>query len=109
MQRYAALPDPARVADGYHYSAEAQRIFPRYHVVAAMLVQVERLDPDALPAVPDLVEILNEAADTAQSSLTPPASPAEQAEAAAEERSLFPSLTRGMAEVGDTAIALERR
>jgi hypothetical protein len=91
VRRYAVLPNQGRAEDGYHYSAEAWRIFPRYNVVAALLVEVERLDPDALPAVPDLVGTLIKAADTAQSIFTQPTSNEVEAEAMAEERSLFRS------------------
>ena len=46
---YAQLPNQGRAADGFRYQARARRIFPRYNVVEAMLVEVERLDPERLP------------------------------------------------------------
>jgi hypothetical protein len=46
---YAQLPNQGRAADAFHYSSRVRRIFPRYNVVEAMLVEVERLDPDRLP------------------------------------------------------------
>jgi hypothetical protein len=56
--RYAALPNHGRAEDGYHYRPKAWRIFPRYNVVAAILEQVERLDPDRLPELSSLFDVL---------------------------------------------------
>jgi hypothetical protein len=94
-RRYAALPNQGRAADGYHYRREAWRVFPRYNVVEAILVQVERLDPDRLPKLSDLVDALAQAADTAQSPLTQPAINKVAAAAMAEERRLFRSTLQG--------------
>ena len=93
--RYAALPNHGRAEDGYHYRPEAWRIFPRYNVVAAILEQVERLDPDRLPELPSLFDALVEAANTAQSPFTDPPSNEVAAEAMAEERRLFRSTLQG--------------
>ncbi|MFC6016298.1 hypothetical protein ACFP2T_08815 [Plantactinospora solaniradicis] len=101
---YAALPNQGRAEDGYHYRPEAWRIFPRYNVVAAILEEVERLDPDRLPELPDLVDVLAEAGDTAQSSFTRTASNAAEAEAMAEERRLFRSTLRGWVTSGDVRV-----
>ncbi|MEV0351087.1 hypothetical protein AB0H88_35340 [Nonomuraea sp. NPDC050680] len=89
--KYAALPNEGRSAFGYNYRPEAWRIFPRYNVIAAILEHVERLDPDRLPEFSDLVDALSEAADTAQSPFTQPASNKTEAKAMAEERRLFQS------------------
>jgi hypothetical protein len=64
-REYAVLPDGGRAEDGFHYRPDAWRIFPRYHVVAAILVEVERLDPDRLPALNGLIDALVEAAEAA--------------------------------------------
>ncbi|GAB2663567.1 hypothetical protein GCM10009743_44980 [Kribbella swartbergensis] len=48
-EMYAQLPNQGRGAGGLLYSPGARRIFPRYNAVEAMLLEVERLDPDRLP------------------------------------------------------------
>ncbi|WP_184725091.1 hypothetical protein [Streptosporangium saharense] len=93
--RYGELPNRGRAVDGYNYSPEAWRIFPRYNVVAAILEQVERLDPDHLPEFSALVDALAEAADTAQSPFTQPESNEAAAKVMAEERHLFQSTLQG--------------
>src|SRR4051812_5002427 len=45
---------------------------PRYNVVEAMLVEVERLDPDRLPDLHTLAHALVRATDMAQSPFTQP-------------------------------------
>lgn len=99
---YAALPDQGRA--GFGYSPEAYRIFPRYNVVEAILAQVERLDPDRLPDQPGLVARLLEAAATAQSPLTEPASNEVAAAVMAEERRLFSSAVQEWAGRGDLQV-----
>ncbi|PWK84671.1 hypothetical protein C8D88_108287 [Lentzea atacamensis] len=83
---YAALPPERRRRLGDH-TDEEKRIFPRQNVVAAMLREIERLDPDDLPP-PDRLAALATAATTAQSVFTTDLGPIE-AEAAAAERELF--------------------
>ncbi|WP_326568053.1 hypothetical protein VSH64_40645 [Amycolatopsis rhabdoformis] len=84
-ERYAELPDQGR--DGY--SVEAQRTYPRYNVVAAMLTEVERLDPDDLPPVQPLAAALMHAAETARSVFTDPPTGPIEAEAMSAERQRF--------------------
>lgn len=93
--RYGELPNQGRAVDGYNYSPEAWLIFPRYNVVAAILEQVERLDPERLPEFSGLVETLAEAADTAQPPFTQPESNEVAAKAMAEERRLFQTILQG--------------
>jgi hypothetical protein len=83
---YAKLPRQGG-RDGY--SPRALRVFPRYQVVQAMLVQVERLDPDQLPDLEGLAAALDRAAFGAQSPFTDPPGGAVQAEVMANERGLF--------------------
>jgi hypothetical protein len=45
---YAKLPNRR---ESESYSSRALRIVPRYQVVQAMLVEVERLDPDHMPDI----------------------------------------------------------
>ncbi|GAA3149452.1 hypothetical protein [Nonomuraea roseoviolacea] len=101
---YAALPDEGRSAFGYSYRREAWRIFPRYNVIAAILEHVERLDPDRLPEFADLVDALSEAAETAQSPFTQPASNRTEAKAMAEERRLFQSILQDWATRADLPV-----
>lgn len=84
--QYAALPDEGRKRWGY--TVEAKRIFPRYNLVAAMLVEVERLDPDDLPE--PLATALVAAAETAHVATFGRT----EAKAAGEERELFLSAVR---------------
>lgn len=70
VDRYAGIPDQGRASGGY--SLEAKWVFPQYNVVAAMLVEVERLDPDDLPPAPALSDALVRAAEKAQSPFTDP-------------------------------------
>ncbi|NUP81899.1 MAG: hypothetical protein HOV96_30615 [Nonomuraea sp.] len=104
VDKYAALPNQGRSSNGYDYLPEAWRIFPRYNVIAAILEHVERLDPDRLPEFSDLVDALSEAADTAQSPFTQPASNKTAAKAMAEERRLFRSTLRDWATRADLAV-----
>jgi hypothetical protein len=86
--RYSRLPNHGRAADGYHYTDEAKAIFPRYGVVDAVLVEVERLDGDRLPGSSRLADLLVRAAGTAGPVFTDPAREIE-AQAASEERDRF--------------------
>jgi hypothetical protein len=88
--KYATLPNHGRTDDGDH-SPEARRTFPRYHVVAAILEQVERLDPEQLPGLSDLVDALSDAAGTAESVFTQPVTNAVEGQVMAEERERFRS------------------
>ncbi|MDH6461852.1 hypothetical protein M2302_002027 [Micromonospora sp. A200] len=103
-REYPALPHQACAKNGFHYQPEARGIFPRYHVVEAILVEVERLDPDLLPELAGLVDALVEAADGAHSPLTQPAGNEVEAEAMAAERRLFRSTVHGWLAGGDLRV-----
>jgi hypothetical protein len=49
-ERYAEIANRAgdRESDGYHYTPEALSTFPRYNVVNAILVEIERIHPGSL-------------------------------------------------------------
>ncbi|MEV4713839.1 hypothetical protein [Micromonospora sp. NPDC049374] len=83
---YAKLPRQGRRGGS---SPTALRIFPRYQVVRAMLLEVERLDPDRLPGIDGLAAALDRAAFSAQSPFTDPPGGPIQAEVMADERGLF--------------------
>ncbi|GAA2568199.1 hypothetical protein GCM10010435_47530 [Winogradskya consettensis] len=85
--RYSLLPGGGR--EGYHYTTEAKQIFPRYNVVEAILTEVERLDPESLPAVETVAEWLFVAAEAAQSPFTELPNDEIETEAIALERRLF--------------------
>ncbi len=89
QREYSQLPKGGREADGYYYTTEAKRIFPRYNVVDAMLIEVERLDPDRLPGVDVVTSTLLTAAENAESPFTKPTHDEVQAQAMADERRLF--------------------
>jgi hypothetical protein len=89
QREYSHLPNDGRQADGYHYTTEARRILPRYNVVEAMLVEVERLDPDRLPGVDVVTSMLLAAAASAQSLFTSTPDDEIQAQSMADERRLF--------------------
>jgi hypothetical protein len=92
--RYAELPDEGRAHDGFRYSSEAKRIYPRYNVVRAMLEEVERLDPDRLPGLEPLTACLVEAAETAQSVFTTGRHGRVETDAMDAEHRLFSSAVR---------------
>lgn len=98
---YAALPDDGR--RGFDYTDEAKRIFPRYNVVAAMLWEVERLDPDDLPPVDRLTTALATAASSARSVFTTDLG-AVEAEATAAERELFRRAIRSWVAAEDLVV-----
>jgi hypothetical protein len=69
-ERYSQLPGQGRAADGYHYTDEARSIFPRYNVVNAILVEIERLEGDDLPEPAELADWMAFVAAEAQSLFT---------------------------------------
>lgn len=88
-RQYATLPNQGRAEDGYRYSLQAKRIFPRYNVVRAILEEVERLDPDQLPDLPRVSAALARAAEEAQSAFTQPPIGDVEAEVIGAERRRF--------------------
>lgn len=82
----AVVRASGRAASGH--TDEEKRIYPRYHVVDAMLSEVERLDPGDLPPLDRLAAELATAATTAQSIFTANLG-AIEAEVTGAERDLF--------------------
>ncbi|XVU28646.1 hypothetical protein ACQPZJ_16815 [Actinoplanes sp. CA-054009] len=84
-----------RYAERVHdvISPEAKRIHPRYNLVADILEQVERLDPDDLPDVDSLTGILLAAAEVEQPSDSRAADHIE-AQAVSAERERYRSAVR---------------
>lgn len=102
-ERYAALPGQGRVGAGY--SLDAKRVYPRYNVVAAILDEVERLDPDRLPEVEPLAAHLVWAAGNARSSFTEPPLGAAEAEAIGDERRRFEGAVQDWMSGADLVVA----
>src|SRR6476646_4711220 len=59
-----------RQQDGYHYTDAALATFPRYNVLNAIRVQVERIDPDRLGDVEVTRSRLARAGETANDDFT---------------------------------------
>jgi hypothetical protein len=84
-----------REKDGYHYTDEARRTFPRYNVLAAILEEVETLAPEALGTKEDTRELLL-VASLANSSFTQPAEDEIAAAVIRDERDAFVRFIRGI-------------
>lgn len=78
-----------RAGDGYNYTDEALDIFPRYQVLSAILVEVERLVPADFGTLEEAREILCIAGRTAESIFTKSPHSAIQSRAMEEEREAF--------------------
>lgn len=92
--RYRVLSEGGRDRVGKEYSDEAYDTYPRYNVLKAILTEIERIDSDALPKYPDLVELLVFAVQAADSVFTvDPHSPIAAA-AMADERQQFVDMIR---------------
>jgi hypothetical protein len=87
--KYQAINDQGGARFGHGYTDKAYDTFPRYNVLDAILIDIERLDSDDLPALENLAELLILAGHTAQSVfIEKPSSPIESA-AIADERQQF--------------------
>jgi len=83
-EKYGELAQGSR--SGFGYTKEALHVFPRYHVLKAMLVEIERHNPATFKTVDEAKRKLSAAAAHAQDMFTePPNGPIEQA-AMKEER-----------------------
>jgi len=86
---YQELNDRGAGRAGSGYTDKAYDTFPRYNTMDAILTEIERLDSEALPEFPELVELLTLAGEVAESMFTEkPSSPIEAA-AIADERQRF--------------------
>jgi hypothetical protein len=85
-----------RESDGYHYTPGALATFPRYNVLNALRVEVERLDPAKLGDLENARQLLVAAGETAQDDFTRPPTGVIEQRAMAEERSAFLSHIRGL-------------
>jgi hypothetical protein len=90
-QRYSEIVRKKgdRQRDGYHYSPEALATFPRFNVLNAIRVELERIDPVKLGDVEDTRGLLVLAGETAQDDFTQKPISEIDERAMAEERGDF--------------------
>ena len=84
--------------DGWEYAPEALGIFPRYNVLKAIQVELERLDPASLTDLPETRELLLLAGMTAEDEFTMEPIGVIDASTIADEREAFCRFIRGLAE-----------
>lgn len=78
-----------RASDGYHYTSEALRVFPRYNVLKAIRVEIEGLEPAELVDLAETRELILIAGRDANDDFTRnPLGPID-ADAMADEREAF--------------------
>jgi len=72
FQRYSEIVRKKgdRQRDGYHYTPEALATYPRYNVLSAIRVEIERIDPANLGDVEETRTLLVLAGETAQDDFT---------------------------------------
>jgi hypothetical protein len=90
-QRYSEIARKPgdRQRDGYHYTPEALATFPRYNVLNAIRVELERIDPANLGEVEQTRALLVRAGETAQDDFTQMPIGEIDERASAEERGDF--------------------
>jgi hypothetical protein len=87
-----------RKSDGYHYTDEALNTFPRYQVLNAILIDIERLRPEQFKSVKEAEELIGLAGRTAESLFTKSPHSEIQMKAMAEEREAFCDYLSGVSE-----------
>ena len=83
---YQKLMDQRQARIGSGYSKKAYDIFPRYHALAAILTEIERIDAESLPKEAELRELLTVAGYAAESMFTQNPNSEIEATAIADER-----------------------
>ncbi len=102
-RRYADLASTGKDRAGYEYTPEALGIFPRYHVLNAVLVEIERHRANEFASLDEAKRAFRAMAADAQNIFTqPPNGPIEQ-RAMSEERE---ALDRFIANLTDTDLAV---
>ena len=96
---YQKLLDHSLDRIGSGYTDEAYDTFPRYHALAAILTEVERIDAENLPEDRELCERLVAAGHAAESVFTKNLSSGIEAAAIADERQEFERMVRGISVV----------
>jgi len=95
---YQKLMDQDRARIGSGYSDQAYDTFPRYHALAAILAEIERIDAEKLPVEAELHELLIIAGHTAESIFTKDTSSEIGAAAIADERQAFEETIQGFSQ-----------
>jgi len=88
-----------RQQDGYHYTPNALATFPRYNVLNAIRVEVERIDPAKLGDADNAKALLIIAGETAQDDFTQRPIGEIDERAMAEEREAFCRYVRGLSPI----------
>lgn len=94
--RYAELPNDGRDKDGYHYTKQALDTFPRYNVLNAIRVELDRIDPVALVDLESTRALVLDAGMNAQDGFTRDPIGSIDAAAMSDEREAFCSYIRGL-------------
>jgi hypothetical protein len=89
-----------REPDGYHYTPVALAAFPRYHVLGAIRVELERIDPASLENLEDTRALLVVAGMAAEDMFTRPHGEMQQ-RAMAEEREAFCRYVAGLIQLAE--------
>jgi hypothetical protein len=87
-----------RAADRYHYTPEALGVFPRYNVLRAIRVEIERINPNELNDLADARDLLLLAGVAADDDFTRKPIGEIDADAMASERDKFSDFVRGLSD-----------
>lgn len=87
-----------RAADRYHYTPEALGVFPRYNVLNAIRIELERIDPNELDDLNDTRELIVLAGTAADDDFTRKPIGQIDADAMARERESFCDFIRGLSD-----------
>ena len=94
--RYTELPNAGRDTDGYNYTKEALDTFPRYNVLNAIRVELDRIDPTTLVDLEGTRALIVDAGKNAEDDFTRnPIGPIDAA-AMTDEREAFCSYIRSL-------------
>lgn len=88
------VPEPV----AYTYSPQALRTFPRYHVLHAILFEVERFVPGDFASLDEARSLIAAAGETAESVFTRPPHGEIEQETFGEERAAFTTFVLGLSE-----------
>ena len=95
-----------RERDDYHYTPEALATFPRYNVLRAIRVELERIEPATLDDVDKTRDLTLHIGRTAEDAFTRPTLGPIAATAISEERTEFCEFVRGLSRSELSVVAL---
>lgn len=87
-----------RAADGYNYTPEALGVFPRYNVLNAIRIEIERIDPNEFDELKEARELIILAGIVANDDFTRKPMGRTDANAMANERESFCDFVRGISD-----------